>query len=182
MFRSDGHTNNSTDKRGFTLIELLVVVAIIGLLATLSILAFNSARAKARDALRMASIKQIDSAIEMYINDNNHPPDLGNPDCLNVDAENGDCQTHDFSSSWSDLAAELKPYIANLPKDPCGEACYSEDGGENGSNLFFDYVYAAPAIAAFAQVYNTGSDNDYEIYAENLESVHYPFGFGSASF
>ena len=34
--------------RGFTLVELLVVIAIIGLLSTLSILALNSARARAR--------------------------------------------------------------------------------------------------------------------------------------
>jgi len=56
-------------KKGFTLIELLVVVAIIGLLATLSIVALNTARAKARDARRVADIKQIQTALELYYND-----------------------------------------------------------------------------------------------------------------
>jgi len=54
---------------GFTLIELLVVIAIIGLLSTLSVLALNSARARARDAKRIADIKQIQTALEMYYND-----------------------------------------------------------------------------------------------------------------
>ncbi|MFA7088218.1 MAG: prepilin-type N-terminal cleavage/methylation domain-containing protein, partial [Patescibacteria group bacterium] len=57
------------NKEGFTLIELLVVIAIIGLLSTLSILALNSARARARDAKRIADVKQIQTALEMYYND-----------------------------------------------------------------------------------------------------------------
>lgn len=57
------------NKRGFTLIELLVVIAIIGLLSTLSILALNQARARARDAKRVADVKQVQTALEMYYND-----------------------------------------------------------------------------------------------------------------
>jgi len=57
------------NKAGFTLIELLVVIAIIGLLSTLSVLALNSARARARDAKRVADVRQIQTALEMYYND-----------------------------------------------------------------------------------------------------------------
>ena len=57
------------NKKGFTLIELLVVIAIIGLLSTLSILSLNTARARARDAKRIADVKQIQTALEMYYND-----------------------------------------------------------------------------------------------------------------
>ncbi len=55
--------------KGFTLIELLVVIAIIGLLSTLSILALNQARARARDAKRISDVKQIQTALELYYND-----------------------------------------------------------------------------------------------------------------
>ena len=62
------------NKKAFTLIELLVVIAIIGLLATLSVLALNNARAKSRDAKRVADIKQMQTALELYFNDKQSYP------------------------------------------------------------------------------------------------------------
>jgi len=63
-------------KLGFTLIELLVVIAIIGLLSTLSIIALNQARARSRDARRLADVKQIQTALEMYYSDMGSYPAL----------------------------------------------------------------------------------------------------------
>ncbi len=65
------------NKKGFTLIELLVVIAIIGLLSTLAVVSLNNARAKSRDAKRIADVKQIQTALELYYNDNNGYPVLG---------------------------------------------------------------------------------------------------------
>jgi prepilin-type N-terminal cleavage/methylation domain-containing protein len=67
------------NKPGFTLIELLVVIAIIGLLSTLSIVALNQARARSRDARRLADVKQIQTALEMYFNDNGAYPTSTTP-------------------------------------------------------------------------------------------------------
>src|SRR6185503_18040773 len=62
------------NQKGFTLIELLVVIAIIGLLASVVLLALNSARAKSRDAKRLADIRQVISGLELYFNDCNSYP------------------------------------------------------------------------------------------------------------
>lgn len=62
------------NKKGFTLIELLVVIAIIGILSTLSVIALNNARQKSRDARRVADIKQVQTALELYYNDENEYP------------------------------------------------------------------------------------------------------------
>ncbi len=51
-----------------------MVIAIIGILATISVLALNNARAKSRDAKRMADVKQIQTALELYFNDNGRYP------------------------------------------------------------------------------------------------------------
>lgn len=65
-------------QKGFTLIELLVVIAIIGLLSTLAVVSLNNARQKSRDAKRLSDIKQVQTALELYYNDNNgYPTALG---------------------------------------------------------------------------------------------------------
>lgn len=58
------------NKKGFTLIELLVVIAIIGLLSTLAVVALSSARTRARDSKRVADMKQLQTAMELYYSDN----------------------------------------------------------------------------------------------------------------
>ncbi|MDO8514755.1 MAG: prepilin-type N-terminal cleavage/methylation domain-containing protein [bacterium] len=80
--------------RGFTLIELLVVIAIIGLLSSVVLASLNGARKKGRDARRLADLKQLQVAMELYYSDQPvpaYPPDLSS-----------------IGSS----------YIANVPKDP----------------------------------------------------------------
>ncbi len=67
-------------KKGFTLIELLVVIAIIGILSSVVLASLNSARKKSRDARRVADIKQIQLALELYfdsVSPNAYPTTLG---------------------------------------------------------------------------------------------------------
>ncbi|MFA7050278.1 MAG: prepilin-type N-terminal cleavage/methylation domain-containing protein [Patescibacteria group bacterium] len=63
-----------TKERGFTLIELLVVIAIIGILATLAVVALQQARSRARDSKRMADMKQVQTALELFFNENGRYP------------------------------------------------------------------------------------------------------------
>src|SRR3989344_5631831 len=64
---------NMIKRKGFTLIELLVVIGIIALLSTLAVVALNNARLKAREAKRVADIKQTQTALELYFQDQASP-------------------------------------------------------------------------------------------------------------
>lgn len=64
------------NKKGFTLIEILIVIVIIGILATLSVVALGTIRAKARDAQRLGDMKQIGTVLEAYRMDESGYPTM----------------------------------------------------------------------------------------------------------
>ena len=68
-----GFTNRAS---AFTLIELLVVIAIIAILAAILFPVFAQARAKARQAACLSNLKQVGTAVLMYIQDSDdtYPP------------------------------------------------------------------------------------------------------------
>jgi len=97
-------------KHGFTLIELLVVIAIIGMLSSVVLASLNSARAKARDAKRMADIKQLKTALEFYFDTQDAYPSLGSDGTGYV---------------ISGLSTPLGPYLPAIPTDPSGTSWHT---------------------------------------------------------
>lgn len=88
--------------RGFTLIELLIVIGVIGVLASITYAAINvpTQFAKARDAQRKQDLRGIQSALEVFYNDNNRYPNQL------VAAE-----WPGFGNAWSN-------YMQRIPQDP----------------------------------------------------------------
>ena len=97
----------------------MVVIAIIGLLSTLAVIALNSAREKARDAKRVSDIRQVQTSLELYFNDNNaYPSEASN---LTMGSGSGACLgSGGFGTTG--CASAYMPTVPVAPTPPTGNA------------------------------------------------------------
>ncbi|MDE2040960.1 MAG: type II secretion system protein [Patescibacteria group bacterium] len=67
---------NLTNRKGFTLIELLVVISIIGVLASVVLVAVTNVRSLSRDAQRSENLQEVQTALELYYDSHGYYPPL----------------------------------------------------------------------------------------------------------
>lgn len=110
--------------RGFTLIELLVVIAIVSFLFSIVAASLNTAREKARDGRRLSDMRQIETALQLYFDDNNEFPCENASNCSNQSSgANGKI------GEGAGLDTLLAPYLPTVSADPLGP----------GNSTFFYY-------------------------------------------
>lgn len=112
----------SENSAGFTLIELMVVLSIISLMASVILVQINGARAKARDMVRKQTLRQLQTALEMYYEDHGYYPKTSafwtfySSESGTCTAAPGNCGIVDAPGTFiPDLAPK---YINSLPHDP----------------------------------------------------------------
>jgi prepilin-type N-terminal cleavage/methylation domain-containing protein len=150
-------------QRGFTMIELLVVIAIIGLLSAVVLTALDEARKRARDATRLSDLRQMQTALALYYNENGEYPNY-----KAFTADSDPCGTN-----WCTLETDLAPYLPSIVYDPL----YPND------NNNFRYRYEANSGDAY-QTYGfmvvMESPSNYNLAADDRGSPDYA-GAGNGS-
>ncbi len=151
-------SRHATKYNGFTLIELLIVIAIIGLLATLAIVSLTTAQQKARDTKRLADLKTLQDAVELYYREYDTFPIT-------------DATTN---ATWSDFANSVTPFITNMPIDETNDDAlgyvYTYASSDDGS----EYVIAAKLEKLDHDALNADDDSLYDsanVNWNNLDAV-----------
>lgn len=135
-----------TSNKGFSLIELLVVIAIIGLLSTLAVVALTSAKQKARDSKRLADVKQIQTALELYVQDSTNGYPRNTNLALGIDVK-ALCGTTGWANSSSGCGAH-KTYMGLIPAPPTPADCSS----------YNDYFYTSTAANSYTITFCLGNN------------------------
>lgn len=108
---------------GFTLVELLIVITILGILASIALVAFRSAQTRGRDAQRKSDLKQMNSALELFYADYQKYPNA-------VGVAPAACPYTPPNTwaacSWGtgEFTDGKTVYFKVLPKDPVSTAAY----------------------------------------------------------
>lgn len=128
------------NKKGFTLVEMLVVISIIGILSSFAVVSLNSARQKARDALRKGDMAQLRTALNLYYDDNNYQY----PACGTLDSSASDygadvgAGASTGSTCYSTILASAltggtRPLMDRVPEEPRNST--------NDSSIDSVYIY-----------------------------------------
>lgn len=114
-------------RSGFTIVELLIVIVVIGILAAITIVAYNGIQSRAKDSQATSAVNQIKKGLELYKLDNGvYPPACG-----------GD----GLGCSVASLNTYLVPvYFSVVPSSPL-LAQYVRGPAANGSyGIYIDYI------------------------------------------
>lgn len=117
MIRTANSKQLTVNSQAFTLIELLVVISIIGVLASLALVSFAGSQKQARDTQRKNDLKQYQTSLENFANNNGslYPS-----------------RTGDNIPAATTLCADLG--LSGCPADPKDGATYSYYYQSNGSD------------------------------------------------
>jgi general secretion pathway protein G len=125
-------TPSRSNQRGFTIVELLIVIVVIGILAAITIIAYNGVTKRANDTQRKSDVKSIAKALELYYIDNNRYPAGSGSTTINAS------WSTTADASWQNLATSLRPYLSTLPSDPISSPGVAVTGASG-----YNYAYYA---------------------------------------
>lgn len=129
-------------KSGFTIVELLIVIVVIGILAAITIVAYNGIQGRGRDAKRLSDINAIAKAIELYKADNGSYPPVGYSGLGGQDGWETSAR-----ETPGEFLAPLKPYgfPNGVPSDPINNATENSLATSRANGKYAYMYYVLPA-------------------------------------
>lgn len=130
---------SSTSIHGFTIVELLIVIVVIGILTSITVVAYSGIQGRARDSQRLSDLKTIMKALEIYkINNGVYPNSVMNPLAGNWEVSTNGTTATNF------ISALVSPNgVSRIPVDPInrGDPANLNPGFEVNEYEYFYSIY-----------------------------------------
>ena len=184
--------HKSRVSRGFTIVELLVVIVVVGILATLVIVAFTGIQQQARVAALKADLSQASRSLELYKVKSSTEQYPAGIDCSSTPAVDTICIKSSDGSAFQ-YSPTPSSYCVTVTK---GSTSYYNDGSDNPqpgacSGHIVSGVYGSLPVASSIEGYwstapqgflfEDGSAVSRAIYAELFATIGTTYGAGDGS-
>jgi len=179
------HQRNNEQYRGFTIVELLIVIVVIGILAAITIVAFNGVQNRAKASAAQAAATQATKKILAFSIDNSdtYPAAAGTDGTDNLTAlgivNNGDT-TYQYSSNNTAsprtfcvtvTKADQSYYVSNATTAPTNGGCPGH--GVGGVAAITNLVVRPSASASWTGGYGTSGAGS---SASSVTDARFPNG------
>ncbi|AHB42068.1 General secretion pathway protein G [Candidatus Saccharibacteria bacterium RAAC3_TM7_1] len=131
---------------GFTIVELLIVIVVIAILAAITIVAYNSIQARARDNVRKQDLAQISKALKLYAVDNDG-------DYASLQCGSGGTNSYGWLPSDYDGAGSLKSINACLTEGGYLSKALVDPGGLGACTGLTCFAYMKASCASGTYLY-----------------------------
>lgn len=138
---------------GFTLIELLIVIVVIGILAAITLVAYNGIQEKANNTTTIQGVESYVKALNYYAQDNGGYPQVSS--CLGANYPSGKCLSQSGTAACFSMGGAtstaintaLQPYMNNnIPTISMQQiAC----GGTNYIGAYATYISASASMGVY---------------------------------
>lgn len=122
------YVQSQSRRHGFTIVELLIVIVVIGILAAITIVAFNGAQDRARNSQTQAALNQAHKLLQLYASEHGSYPSTGG---LTTSLADTNCGAPTVTKT-----AEWIPNLATPGKLPQGNNLLTGIGTRGGCFLY----------------------------------------------
>ncbi len=130
--------------RGFTIVELLIVIVVIGILAAITIVAYNGIQSRATFSKVQSDLSAVNKALQVYYADNGSYPATGTTSTVNW--------RYSCSTGMTNFISSINQY-ASLSQAPCKNAGSNQDDtwlyGSDGVGYKLLHIRPTSSIASY---------------------------------
>ena len=128
-------------KSGFTIVELLIVIVVIGILAAITIVAYNGVQERARYTNARSDLRSVHAALQAYHATNGSYPVTGTTTAANW--------RYSCSTGMANFIIGLSTVAANAPQAPCRDVSVNNDTWLYGSDgVGYKLIHIRPAFSS----------------------------------
>ena len=129
-------------KGGFTIVELLIVIVVIGILAAITIVAFNGVQERSRNTQTIGAVKELVKIYRSYAIKNYAYPSSTNNYCIGSGYEGGLCWDNRVYTESATANTQMKEVAASIPQPSTARVYRNATDGYRAGILYVNtYVF-----------------------------------------